>query len=202
MDCFLFKSLNENQKALAEGYIEEVFSAKKGDELYKNGHIGFLLEGTAAIKRCVEDKEITMRTLKSGDIFGSASLFGDWREDLSKTIAESRSKVGYISEENFKNLLSEIPQISINYIGYLTERIRFLNRKIDAFTAGNAESKIFESLQNMPSVDGVVTLEFGMAEFARRLKIGRTSLYRGLEVLENEGLIERDGHKFTLSQSI
>ena len=198
MDCFLFKGLSDSQKNVAEGYIEEIFTAEKGDELYKNGHIGFLLEGAAAIKRCGNETEITMRTLKGGDIFGSASIFGNWQEDLSKTVCATRCKVGYISEEKFKALLTEIPEISLNYIGYLTDRIRFLNRKIDAFTAGSSESKIFEFLQNMPQTDGVITLEFGMAELARRLKIGRTSLYRGLEALETQGLIERNGHSFTI----
>ena len=198
MDSFLFKGLNDDQINLAKGYIEEIFIAEKGAELYKNGHIGFLLEGAAAIKRCGKEKEITMRTLKSGDIFGSASLFGNWQEDLSKTVAVSRSKVGYISEEKFKALLTEIPEISLNYIGYLSDRIRFLNRKIDAFTADNTESKILEFLGNMPQSNGVITLEFGMAELARRLKIGRTSLYRGLDALEAQGLIERSGHSFTI----
>lgn len=198
MDCFLFDGLSDGDKNISKTYIEETCAAEKGTELYKNGYIGFLFEGAAAIKRCGKEKEITMRTLKGGDIFGSASLFGNWQEDLSKTIAISRCKVGYIDEERFKALLTEIPQISLNYIGYLSDRIRFLNRKIDAFTAGNTESKILEFLGNIPQKDGVVTLDFGMAELARRLKIGRTSLYRGLEILETEGLIQRNGHSFTI----
>jgi DNA-binding MarR family transcriptional regulator len=40
--------------------------------------------------------------------------------------------------------------------------------------------------------DGKVEITFGMAELARRLNIGRTSLYRGLDALEQNGSISRE----------
>ncbi|MBQ8203893.1 MAG: Crp/Fnr family transcriptional regulator [Clostridia bacterium] len=198
MDCFLFEGLTADEKATARGFLGEPVLLQKGSELYKSGHIGFMLSGIAAIKRCNKDRQVTMRNLKSGDIFGSASLFGEWDNDLSHIIACEKCEVCYLSEADLRALALKLPQVAFTYIAYLTDRIRFLNRKIDAFTAGSAESKLYEFLQGLPCENGVITVEFGMAELARRLKIGRTSLYRGLEALEKDGLIERNGHRFTL----
>ncbi len=198
MDCFLFEGLSCEDRLRAQDFFGKPIEAQKGDELYKNGHIGFLISGSAAIKRCNKDRAVTIRNLKQGDIFGSASLFGKWDNDLSRIVANSKCQVCYLSEEDFKALILGVPQIAFTYIAYLTDRIRFLNRKLDTFTAGSTESKLYEFLQSLPCENGVITIDFGMAELARRLKIGRTSLYRGLEALEKNGLIERNGHTFTL----
>lgn len=198
MDCFLWGGLSQSERQKVEEFFERSLTVQKGEELYRSGHIGFLISGSAAVKRCSKDRQVTMRNLKSGDIFGSASLFGEWEKDLSSITACEKSDVCYLSEVDFKALVSEIPQIALNYIAFLSDRIRFLNRKIDAFTAGSTESKLYEFLQGLPSQNGVIVMDFGMAELARRLKIGRTSLYRGLEALEKSGLIERNGHIFTL----
>ncbi len=198
MDCFLFDGLSCEDKLKAQSFLGKPTEVQKGNELYKSGHIGFLVSGSAAIKRCNKDRAVTIRNLKQGDIFGSASLFGRWDNDLSRIAASEKCQVCYLSEKDFKALVSEMPQIAFTYIAYLTDRIRFLNRKLDTFTAGSTESKLYEFLQSLPCENGVITMDFGMAELARRLKIGRTSLYRGLEALEKNGLIERNGHIFTL----
>ena len=76
----------------------------------------------------------------------------------------------------------------------------FLNRKLDAFCAKSTEEKLYEFLLSISDNYGNVKLNFGMAELARRLKVGRTSLYRDIQSLENKKLIERLGQSFKINK--
>lgn len=176
---------------------------QKGSELYKVGMLGIIISGEATVKRFNDiGMSTTIRTMFSGEIFGSASFFGNscWREGMSSIIANKACEVIYIREDLFCEILKKYPQISLNYIAFLSDRIRFLNRKLDAFTAKSTEERLYEFLLSISDNDGLVTLNFGIAELARRLKVGRTSIYRDIQSLENKKLIERNGLNFKINK--
>lgn len=171
----------------------------KGEELYRNGMLAFLINGRATIKRINDlGGSITIRTVSGGDIFGAASIFGSSKCVISSVIADVACTVIYISREKFCDIIKQYPQVSVNYIEYLSDRIRFLNRKLDAFTANLTEEKLYEYLLSQSDSEGNVNLEFGIAELARRLKVGRTSIYRDISLLESKGLLSRCGHSFKI----
>ncbi len=198
MKCFLFDKLTDEMVKEIYSSLGEPAVLNRGSELYLNGHIGILEKGTATITRINDTADsVTVRTIYSGDIFGAASMFGVWREGKSKITADNCCTVYYISEQQLCCLMKEHFQIAVNYIYYLTERIRFLNHRIDAFSAGSAVQKVYEYLLSL-SEDNTVTLNFGIAELARRLKIGRTSIYRSLHILEENGLLKRNNKTFII----
>lgn len=161
--------------------------------------LGIIIAGDATVKRLNDiGDSITIRTISSGEMFGSASVFGEWKDGMSSIIANSFCEVLYISQEKFCEILKAYPQISINYIEFLSGRIRFLNRKLDAFAAKTTEERLYEFLLSQSNGDETVILTFGMAELARRLNVGRTSVYRDIDALESKGLITRDGHNFKI----
>lgn len=201
MSCFLWKGLNcEDLNELKE-MLGEVISKQKNEELYRNGYLGILQKGSAKIF-CVSEtgNGLPVRKLKEGDIFGAASLFGEWDAECSHIVSAEVSSVYYISQDDFKTILRRFPQVSENYITYLSDRIRFLNRRINTFTAGNTEMIIMEFLYSNCDSDGVFELNFKISEFARRLNIGRTSLYRSIESLEEKGIIKRNKNVFIVNK--
>ena len=161
--------------------------------------LAIVINGKATVKRQNDiGDSITIRTILSDELFGSASIFGNWKDGMSSVIAESDGKILYISEEKFCEILIRYPIISINYIAYLSDRIRFLNRKLDAFTAKSTEERLYEYLLSQSDIDGNINLSFGMAELARRLNVGRTSIYRDISTLESKKLLTRSGHNFKI----
>lgn len=198
LECFLWEGVGEEQRAqiMEKEFAEEFLP--KGAQLYRSGSIGFLKEGRAKILRLTKGGEcVTVRGIGKGEIFGAASMFGSWTGG-SSILASVPCKVCYITEERLREMIRHCPQIAFNYISYLTERIRFLNRRMDAFSAGSTEQKLYEFFLSQANEQGEVQLDFGMAELARRLKMGRSSVYRGLEELEQTGLIHRQKNKFTI----
>lgn len=173
----------------------------KGSDLYQNGMLGIIVNGSGTVKRLNDiGDSITIRTISKGELFGAASVFGCWKDGMSSIIANEPCEILYISENEFKQLLRQYPQISINYIEYLSDRIRFLNRKLDAFTTKSTEERLYEYLLSQSDNDGNISLNFGIAELARRLNVGRTSIYRDISTLESKGLINRNGHNFKINK--
>lgn len=163
--------------------------------------LGIILSGNAVIRRLNDiGDSITIRTIEQNELFGAASVFGEWKDGTSSITAVTDCKVLYISEQQFCDIINKYPQISLNYIKYLSDRIRFLNKKLDAFTAKSTEERLYEYLLSQSGINGDVVLPFGMAELARRLKVGRTSIYRDISSLESKGFLKRDGHNFKIKK--
>lgn len=203
INCFLFSGIDDLQMQKIEQIIGKPIVSEKGSELYRNGQMGILASGCAGIKRQdINGNSVTVRNLSSGELFGAASMFGEWQDGLSSIIANEKCIVCYISENELKEIFSQIPEVALNYISYLTDRIRFLNRRIDTFSADSVEQKVYEYLMSLADCDGKIELTFGMSELARRLKIGRTSLYRSFDFLEKTGQLKRDKNIFYISQSL
>jgi len=197
----LFKGLGKCDVVSVLNSFKITLTCSKGDELYKSGMLGIILSGNATIKRLNETGDcITIRTISEGDFFGAASFFGNWKDGMSSVVSKGDSKVIYIDEGTFVELLKKYPQISINYIEYLSDRVRFLNRKLDAFTAKSTEERLYEYLLSQADADGNVLFGFGIAELARRLNVGRTSIYRDISSLESKKMIKRDGHNFKIKK--
>ena len=138
--------------------------------------------------------------MAAGDVFGAVSVFGDWGENFSSIIAKTDTTLYYLSEESLKQALTQFPDFALNYIRFLTDRVRFLNRRLDTFCAGETQNKLYEFLITQADDNGEVKFDINMTELARRLNIGRTSLYRDISLLEQSGLIKRNGKKFLLNK--
>lgn len=68
-------------------------------------------------------------------MFGAAALFGKDSGYVSTVISKTASDVLFVSESKVKELITSDSQVALAYISFLSDRIRFLNRKISAFTA-------------------------------------------------------------------
>ena len=195
----LFDGLTENEVNEILSDIAKKASFKKGDELYKNGNVALITDGKATIRRIsLTGQPLVIRSLDAGEIFGAASIFGEWKKGASSIIAETNGEIIYINEDEFKELLLKNKKITFNYISFLTERIRFLNRRIDAFSAGSTEQRLYEFLLSNQDENGIFTLTTSMSKLSSMLNVGRTSLYRDIASLESKGLIERKNKKIYL----
>ena len=103
----------------------------------------------------------------------------------------------FLSMEQMRQILLQNPVIAFNYIRFLSDRIQFLNRRIASFTAPNAEQTLLSFLRQQPQqrCEGV-----SMVKLSEVLNIGRTSLYRVVQQLEQNGVIKREGRVIQLME--
>lgn len=154
-----------------------------------------MLEGRATIYSADRERDVLLRILGRGEIAGVANLFSD-APPASRMVAVGECKVLFLPESSLHALLACDSRIMYRYIAFLSERIRFLNRKIVTLTAGSAERRLAVFLDTVaPNDDLVFVLPISMSVLAGYLNLGRASLYRAFDTLCADGFLIREGKK-------
>ncbi len=187
----IFSSLEESEKR-ALYPLCEVLNIKKGEEISLNERLGALISGKAKVS-VKNGSGAVMKNLGIGDVFGCAMLFGG--DSVTKITASCDSALICISKENMTAIFEAHPKVATEYIKYLSGKIRYLNSKIGDFAPAPAEQKLFEYLKKAEKGGKALG---SMAAVARELGIGRTSLYRALDSLEQKGYISRKNNKISI----
>lgn len=177
-------------------------SFAKGQVIYSPDHfrkeLACVLSGQVLVTK--GGGELVVSLLEQADLFGAAALFNAEEEYVSTLTARSKSSILFLSQDSVRQLIDSQPLFRGNYIRYLSCRIRFLSDKIDALIQGSGEKKLSGFLLRQMDAEGNVRLACSMTELAARLNIGRASLYRELQKLEDRGILTRDGKIIMIQQ--
>ncbi len=188
-NLFLFKNLTNTEidKLLSfEGINIKQFN--QGEILQSNKtpcNIGVLVEGKAVIKS--GNNGVIIRKLVKNDVYGAAGLF-DTPTHLTSVVAVTDCTVITMNKNYIKKCIQENEKVSFNYIEFLAKKVSFLNKKINTYTAKCAEDKLYAYLLQI-SNNNEVKLTVDMSTIAKMLGIGRASLYRAFDKLEQAGII-------------
>lgn len=189
----LFRSMDADAvAALASGEGCRADRVEKGRSIYTPGDyvraLGLVLSGRVQVSK----EGFVVSVLSRGALFGAAALYND-REDYAVTLtALTPCRLVFFSQELMTHTMARHRGVAGAYIRYLSERIRFLEGKLSAVLAPGAAGKLSQYLLERRVGDSV-TLDCSMSGLARRLDLGRTSLYRAFETLTNTGAIEKKG---------
>lgn len=160
--------------------------------------LGVLLSGRVLVTK--GDGDLVVSTLEAGDLFGAGALFNEEAEYVSTLTARTGCDILFFSQETVQELIDREPGIRRNYIRYLSCRIRFLSSKIDALIQGSGEKKLSSYLLRQMDGSGRVCPGCSMTELAARLNMGRASLYRELQKLEERGILIREGKNIVVQR--
>lgn len=154
--------------------------------------LGVLLVGRVRVSK----EALVVSILSAGDLFGAAALFSDTDCYATTLTALQDCNLILFPQMAVAMLLRESSRFAENYVRYLSGRIQFLSARLDAVTAGTAEQKLRQFLLSETDADDKLTLS--ATQLSQRLNIGRASLYRAFEILEGEGVIERNGKEIRI----
>ena len=158
--------------------------------------LGILLSGRVRVTK----QELVVSELQSGDLFGAATLFNEEGRYVSTLTARTRCQVLFLTQSEVQQLMDQSGQVQRNYVRYLSNRIRFLSDKIDSLVEGTGEKKLSAYLLQQMNADGQFTLPCSMTELASRLNVGRATLYREMQKLEERGVLTRSGKTITITR--
>ena len=203
--CYLFSPLNEQERkdAFHEMHISVgIFPA--GAVVCSPEHFFpamiYVISGTLTIERTRQKKSVFLKEIGAGESFGAAGLFGDCESYPTTVRAKTDVRFAAMDEESLKRLFLSYPKTAVAHIEFLSERVRFLNEKLDATTGRNVESKVSKCLLDMNGKDALHR-RLNMTKMAESLDIGRASLYRLLTRFQAEGLISLSGGRVTVLDS-
>ena len=191
--CPLFTGMEEAEvlSALAAEGVHRV-RFRRGEVIYRphefSRKLGILLSGSVAVTK----GDFPVSRLRPGDLFGAAALYNEEPDYVTTLNVLSDCAVLFLSQDWLEGQMDRRAGLRRNYIRYLSGRIRFLSGKLEELTGPTAEAKLFHYLAQRAH-QGAVELDCSMTELAKRLGMGRASLYRALDALEGEGTIKRTG---------
>jgi CRP-like cAMP-binding protein len=169
----------------------EQLTAARGETIYTPHRfrrcLGVLLAGQVQVSK----QDLVMSTLNAGDLFGAAALFTDSPDYATTLTALSDCVLVLLPQENVSRLLADSPDFVRHYVCYLSGRIQFLSRRLDAVSADTARGKLGQYL--LSSADETDQVTISATGLSQRLGVGRATLYRAFEALEQDGAIRREG---------
>ena len=193
-DHFLFQGAEE---LLHEAQSLGVRRFSRGDTICdpatSGRALGIVLEGRAEAVAPTREKAV-LAVFCPGGTFGAAALFGG-DGYVSRIRAVTACAVVLLPEELLRQWFQRCPQMAVNYISFLSSRVRFLNGKIAIFTQDSAQHRLYRWLRANCDEWGRLPEKLSMTKLAGTLSMGRTSLYRAMEELEEAKLIVRDGKR-------
>ncbi len=191
VDVFLFYGMGKDTTLkIIEKYAPNILRFQRGELVMseeKNCHtVGFVLSGECEVRRGKEG--LLLNTLKLGDSFGILSVFLENDNFPTEIFARKNTAVLFFAKEDILSMINLYPEISLNIIKFLSERVGFLNKKIAEFSAGSAADKTAAFLLSEYKKSGDC-FSLNCKRASEALGLGRASVYRALDSLENEGII-------------
>lgn len=200
---FLLDGLQREARREIISYLPAAVKFKKGEIIYSpesfKRAIGFIVSGCAVV---VTDnaKRLVMKRLATGSCFGAAAVFGGSESYVSTVSAVEPSEIVFITEETLTRIFKEYPDTAVSYIAFLSDKIRFLNEKLSLVSCGDAEDTVLKYLSLSADENGCAVIPESMTMLASMLGLGRASLYRSLEALEQRGSIIRENDKIRVKK--
>ena len=192
---FLFEHLKESEIKEIISLLPKPKLFEKGETIYSANQfkkaLGFIIKGKASATTDNSDL-LFMKTFSKGSIFGAAAIFGNADAYVSRIIADSKTEVLFIDEETLKQIFAKYPQTSINYINFLSDKVRFLNKKLQMISCTNAEDAVYKYLIDNMDSEKLVKIPVSFTLLAKMLGLSRATLYRGFDALEQKNKIKRD----------
>ena len=146
-----------------------------------------LVEGRADARMMGEEgREVLVDHLKAPMLLAPAFLFADNNVVPVEVTALTDCVVWHINREAFFEFMQQEPTVLRAFLEILSERGRFLSRKMRTFAVNSLRNRVIEYLEANGSITSV-------AAAAEQLGATRPSLSRVLSEMVSEGLITKDG---------
>ena len=205
---FLFFALQKNvSRQLISELKYTILSFNKGDTVYSpkeyERKLGFVVSGGCSVyKYKSSEKNLLLNSLHPGDSFGVLAVFTDAGEFPTVIEATKKTEILFIDRDECLRLISESSEVALSVIGFLANKVSFLNTKISTLSGKNISEKlaIYLLCDTPDADDGHIRLNVQRASSA--LSVSRQSIYRAIETLEASGLIKHVDNKIHIMDRI
>lgn len=200
--CPLFKDVQLNEilemNYIIKKYNKDEIIALEGD--FCNS-IGIVLEGIVEIKKySTSGKSFSLKTLKTGDVFGEGLIFSDFNKYPSTVVAASNCFIFFLNKQDILTLCHIHSVFLNNFMKELSNRIVYLNRKINELSLNTLRDKIinfiYEEYKKQKSLE--INMSTTKQQLAEKFNVQRPSLSRELIRLKDEGIIDFTKNKIVV----
>lgn len=197
-----FRGLSDEHRTELEE-ISVLKSVAKRDYLFHEGELGcnmfLMLEGSMQLhKNTEEGREVVIRVVQAGDVFGEVVLFEKERYPVSaRAVTQVQvlmfSKMGIyrlLNQESFRN----------DFIAMLMMKQRYLATRIQELTTQDVEQRLFAFLHTQYGEGPNFQVPLSKKDVAAAIGTTPESLSRLLQRLQDEGVLEWKGGKVRMGR--
>ena len=204
----LFSELNDRdlervtQVATRQKYLKDnliLIEEEVGSSMF------VILEGRVKISRISDDgREVILSILSDGDFFGEMSLLDGHTRSANVTAIEE-AELLVIRREEFLQMLHDFPQIAINLLKELAQRIRKSDEHIKSLSLQDATGRVASTLLRIAEDSGV--FRRGMVEIqelplqqdlANMAGTSRETISRVIKSLCSQGYLKKESGKIII----
>ena len=192
---------------IAERMVRRAYT--KGQMILLEDDLGqtffVIAEGSVKITRLSDaGREVILAMLGESDFFGEMSLL-DGAGRSANVVALEASEVLTLARNDFLDILQQYPKISISLLEELTQRIRKSEQQIESLSLSDVEQRIGITLIRLAEELG--TIKQGSVkiknlpyqqDIANMAGTSRETVSRTFKLLEEKGLVTREGRKLTI----
>lgn len=204
----LFSELSDDDlREIVKLAVRQVY--KKDNMILIEEEIGstmfIILDGRVKISRISDDgREVILSILSEGDFFGEMSIL-DGQNRSANVVTLDDSKIMVIRREDFLQMLHDYPQIAINLLKELAQRLRRSDAQIKSLSLQNATGKVASTLLRIADDSGKIHL--GQVEIPRlppqqdlanMAGTSRETISRVLKSLTKQGYLRKEGSRLII----
>ena len=165
-----------------------------GDTLFRQGApaVGvfrLLRGGLRLVRATATGTEVTMHTVRPGELFAEASLFASRYH--CDAIATSRSEVHWYPGDALRAQFQACPQMMWQFTAELAHRMQGLRGRLEVQQVRSAKERVLAYLSLNSDAEGQWTRPGTLKHLAQEIGLTHEALYRALAALEKEGRIAR-----------
>ena len=199
---FLFCDLQDEQiKEITDSSNIRSRSLQRGDKILFNNEakcLVFLISGRLdVLSEKGEGGFVVLNRLTDGAVFGLLSVFSD--EDFpTSVVASLNSEILILPKKDLIEIIEKYPKVSKKIIYFMADRINFLNKKIATFSGTRVDDRLFSYLLSKSEKEKTKVFPLNCKKCSEAINAGRASVYRAIELLANEGVINFENKIITL----
>ena len=165
----------------------------------------FVVQGSVKVTRLSKDgREVILAMLNEGEFFGEMALL-DGESRSANVIALEETEVLTLNREDFLVVLHDYPQIAIQLLKEMADRLRKSDRQIASLSLSDAEKRIALCIIRFADEQGII--KRGQVsipkmpiqqDIANMAGTSRETVSRAINLLEKEHFIKRQGRELLI----
>lgn len=198
------------KEVMALARVAQRQSYKKGQVVFSQGDPAnrmFLLKaGRVKLSKITEEgNEITLDIRKAGDFLGENMLIEEGNYPLTALCLEDTLICGF-NKAGFEKLILENPNIGLQVIKNLSNRINWLTERVGSLSLSNLEERLYQVLTQVAREHGVESqrgyrIQFPLTHEELGFLVGahRVSITKAMKALKEGGRILQEGKTLILA---
>jgi CRP-like cAMP-binding protein len=165
-------------------------------------YIGIILKGSIEVQKIFQSgKVINLIYKEKGELFAEGTIFSQMPAYPCQVISRENTDVMLLPKQYVIKALADDSILLANFLALMSDKLIFLNKKIELLSYCSIQSKIAYSLLHCIATDNntsIIELPYTQKAWAEHLNVSRPSLCRELKNLCKAKIILTDKRTITI----